>query len=624
MYQSEWFLSMKDNVYQTMSRINTSFTQGYKSMKSLQSELDTFNAKTKRVGSTVDDLNSKLNDLSKTRNLSVDTSELKKVSREIEQTQRHLHRMPSGQFGKFSDGVSMLPGGHLLGMVKNPYVIGGAAIAGAGMFGYETAQTRLNFDKSFAKVNATAQYSPAQLASLRSEIMGMGRNATGADIRSIPDAYEKILSAVNDPVLAKRILEVSLKGSQAGFADINTVSNALVGFKSIVGNVGENEIMDVLFGAKRVGKGDFNDFAQYLPRAMSMAPRGTNYKDVAGMYSFLTTKGFDAQTSGMLLENVFNQFGRSDVSTAFKGIGVPLFQGGKMRDMLSVFTELSEKMKGLNAEQQSFLLENLGFRDMQAKMGVKALIGDLDKLKEVMGEVKSGKKELDAALSFTQTGANSVQELTNKWIYFKDQLGKTTAPGLIRIVDGLNATLDRINLLSMSPGERVDYFSNKLAQEYRTNKGKSAYQIELSGTSSDLAESILKAGGSYEDYYKTVGRIRAYSGITSAQIKKNPELFGLKYYGKAGRPGDFSVQSEMMPKATGEENLSATAEPSKVLEDISGGGSVRNLTVNMPKMFDNIVIQPATLKEGLDEAVELTTNSLMRIIQGAEQVLNAD
>lgn len=466
MYQSEWFLSMKDNVYQTMSRINTSFTQSYKSMKGLQSELDVFGNKTKRVGSNVDELNSKLNELTKTRNLSVDTSELKRLNREIDLTHRQIGKLTGGEGRKFSEGMSMLPGGYLLGMARNPYVIGGAAIAGAGMLGYEAAQTKLSFDRSFAKVNATAQYSPAQLSTLRNEIMDMGRNSTGADIRGIPDAYEKILSAVNDPVLAKRILEVSLKGAQAGFADINTVSNALVGFKNIVGNVGEGEIMDVLFGAKRVGKGEFNDFAQYLPRAMSMAPRGTNYKDVAGLYSYLTTKGMDAQTSGMLLENVFNQFGRSDVISAFKGIGAPIFQGGKMRDMLSIFTELGEKMKRLNQEQQSFLLENLGFRDAQAKMGIATIIKDLEKLKEIMGEVKSGKKELDTALSFTQNGQNSIQELTNKWIYFKDEFGKLTAPGLIRIVDGLNSFLDKAQLLSLSPEEKISLLRDKLALEY--------------------------------------------------------------------------------------------------------------------------------------------------------------
>lgn len=635
-YTSEWFLKLKDNVVPGMNRINAAFGNSFRQLRNMQTGIDEFSTRTRRAGNSVDSLTERLDRLTSRRNrINIDTSEFERLNRMITATQTRLNNATSrsggGMFSgsNFRNAIASSPLGGLGGLASNPYVIGGAAIGAVGKFGYDSAKTRLGIDQSFAKINATAQLSAPELSKLRSEVLGMGMSG-GGNITDAPNAFEKILSAVYNPNqknqsigYAKQIFQTSLSASKAGFTDINTVADAIVGVgNSTNGALNPNQVANMLFAAKRVGKGELGDFATYLPRSMALAPKGANPQEVAGMYSYLTTKGFDAQTSGMALENVFNQFQRGDIRKGMKeSLGIDMYKDGQLRPMVEIFGELSGKLKGLTPEMQSLKLEAIGFRDMQAKMGITKLTDDFQKLKETIFEVKNAKGELDSALTFTQNGLNDIQKLDNAWTVFKDNFGKLSAPPLLALVEKMNAILgaqNKHNMLGeMTPEGRVAYLrKGALSELANGGKGGENYQelikqYGLQGMSySEMLPKLndLKSQANFNVNSVAPGSKRKAAFMYKYGLSENPFLNATSTIGGGNKAIGGGAADVMQPDAA----------TTSTMDNISGGGSVKSFVVNIGKFQDQTVINSQTLDEGISDIEKKQYEMLLRVVQGVE------
>lgn len=228
--------------------------------------------------------------------------EMKALNKEIDK----LESLNGGKFKKWSrEAFAAIPGSEL---ISNPLVAASAALGFAGKAG-------LNFDESMAQVNITAQLEGKSLVELRNRLKQIARD-NKADILVAPVGFEKINSQLNDVDLSLSILDASLKGSKAGFTDLDTVSGALAQTLSIVGkeNTTAMEVLDTFFAAKRVGAGEFADFARYMPNLIAGASNlGIAYKEVAGTFAYMTGKGQSAERAAVLMENAFSVLGRADV-----------------------------------------------------------------------------------------------------------------------------------------------------------------------------------------------------------------------------------------------------------------------------------------------------------------------
>jgi len=273
------------------------------------------------------------------------------------------------------------------------------------------------FEEGMAKINTTAQLGQKELSGLRNELLSIGSSGT-SDIMKIPDAYEKIISQTNDVKLSLDILKTANKGAMAGFTDVDVVAGALAQTLSIVGKQNTNaaEVMDTLFAAKRVGAGEFKDFANYLPQLIAAGSNlGYTFKETAGIFAYFTSKGQDAASSAMLMQNAFSALQKVDIQKGLKDVGVNIFdEQGKMRDIVSIFTDLNSVMSKLSQEKRTDLLDKVGLRDVQARNAFAILSSDVGKLQEAMSATGSPAGELNNALSNSLNNTQKFQIAMNK------------------------------------------------------------------------------------------------------------------------------------------------------------------------------------------------------------------
>lgn len=374
---------------------------------------------------------------------------IKEYNREISRLTNELNELEAaaggGKFKKWaSEAFDAIPGASLL---KNPLVTGMTAVTLAGSAG-------MTFDENMAKVNITAQMDEAGLDDLKKRLKQIAAD-NKTDIQVVPVGFEAINSQVNDVELSLSILDAALKGSKAGFTDLDTVSAALAQTLSIVGkeNTTAQEVLDTFFAAKRVGAGEFADFARYMPNLIAGADNlGIAYKEVAGTFAYMIGKGQSAERAATLMENAFSVLGRVDVRKKLSTAGVDVFDDtGKIRSIVDIFTDLQNVLGSLNDEQKSSLLEQFGLVDKEAKSAFSVLMSDTEKLRESMHDVANSTGETTAALGYSR---NAMQQATEVWNQFKNiglQVGEIMLPvisaGLVvagGVLDGVSVVMDAV------------------------------------------------------------------------------------------------------------------------------------------------------------------------------------
>ncbi len=295
-------------------------------------------------------------------------------------------------------------------LITNPVAQAGAALYSAGKMG-------ISFDEGMAKINTTAQLTPAKLKALKTELIGMGTDV-GADLSTVPQAYEKILSQTGDVQLSTDILRQSLKGSKAGFTEQSIVADALAQTLSLVGkeNTNASEVLDTFFAAKRVGAGEFRDFANYVPSLIASGNAlGVGFKETSGLFAYMTGKGQSAERSAMLIQNAFTALGKSEISKGLEKSGVSVFnKDGSLKQMDEIFGSLQKKLQtfGKDDKAKANFLESIGLRDQQAKQAFMVLASDGKKLTETLKDVSNSQGEADNAFKLS---LNPMQRIAKLW-----------------------------------------------------------------------------------------------------------------------------------------------------------------------------------------------------------------
>ena len=445
----EYIFSLRDQVSAKLGTITATSDKTEAALLGVQEKVRTVDAVCRDTGKTIGTLKMRIDALQAEREwIPADNlPAIKEYNREINRLTDELERLETaaggGKFKKWaSEAFDAIPGA---GLLKNPLVTGVTAIGAAGMAG-------MNFDEAMAQVNITAQLDEAGLDDLKKRLKQIAAD-NKTDIQVVPVGFEQINSQVNDVDLSLQILDAALKGSKAGFTDLDTVSAALAQTLSIVGkeNTTAAEVLDTFFAAKRVGAGEFADFARYMPNLIAGADSlGIAYKEVAGTFAYMTGKGQSAERAATLMENAFSVMGRVDVRKKLSEAGVDIFDDtGKIRGIVDIFSDLEKVLGSLSDEEKSSMLEQFGLVDKEAKSAFAVLTSDIGKLEESMRDVVGATGETDAALAFSR---NSMQQATEVWNQFKNigtEVGELMLPAISAgltvcgaVLSGVSAVLD--------------------------------------------------------------------------------------------------------------------------------------------------------------------------------------
>lgn len=424
----EYIFSLRDQISARLGSITATSDRTVAALSGVQDKVRSADSVCRDTGRTLGSLKMKIDALQAEREwIPADNiPAIREYNREIARLTDEIEELETaaggGKFKKWaSEAFDAIPGA---GLLKNPLVTGITAVGAAGMAG-------MSFDENMTQVNITAQLDEAGLDDLKKRLKQIAaENKT--DVQVTPVGFEAINSQVNDVDLSLSILDAALKGSKAGFTDLDTVSAALAQTLSIVGkeNTTAQEVLDTFFAAKRVGAGEFADFARYMPNLIAGADNlGIAYKEVAGTFAYMTGKGQSAERAATLMENAFSVLGRVDVRDKLAKAGVDVFDDtGKIRSVVDIFTDLEGVLGRMNDEQKSSFLEKAGLVDKEAKSAFAVLTSDIGKLKESMNDVANSAGETDTALGYS---ANSMQKATEVWNQFKNigtEVGELTLP----------------------------------------------------------------------------------------------------------------------------------------------------------------------------------------------------
>lgn len=447
----EYIFSLRDQISAKLAGITATSEKTRSALSGVQEKVRSAEDVFQDTGKTIGSLKARIDALQSEKEwIPADNlPAIKEYNREISRLTNELNELETaaggGKFKKWaSEAFDALPGANLL---KNPLVTGITAATFAGSAG-------MTFDENMAKVNITAQLDEAGLDDLKKRLKQIAAD-NKTDIQVVPVGFEAINSQVNDVELSLSILDAALKGSKAGFTDLDTVSAALAQTLSIVGkeNTTAQEVLDTFFAAKRVGAGEFADFARYMPNLIAGADNlGIAYKEVAGTFAYMTGKGQSAERAATLMENAFSVLGRVDVRKKLSAAGVDVFDDtGKIRSVVDIFTDLQNVLGGLNDEQKSSLLEQFGLVDKEAKSAFSVLMSDTEKLRESMNDVANSTGETTAALGYSR---NAVQQATEVWNQFKNiglQVGEIILPVISAgltvaggVLDGVSVVMDTV------------------------------------------------------------------------------------------------------------------------------------------------------------------------------------
>lgn len=456
----EYIISIQDKASSSLQRIAGTSLETVDKMVKLSEKAEALQRTTKDLGGSLGNLRQKVSLLRDEKEL-LDPKNMpliKQYNREIAALEKQIgHLDNAGSSGGLKRYFGEL-GGMLGGMV-NPATVT-AAIGGF------SGKSAMNFDKGMAAVNLTAQLDDRGLTDLSKRVKRIALD-NKTEIEVAPVGFEKIISQVGDADASLKILDASMKGARATTTDMDTVSGALAQTMSIVGtkNADVQQVLDTFIAAKRVGAGEFKDFATYMPGLIAGADSlGVGYKSVAGVFAYMTGKGQSAERSATLMQNMFSAMSKTDITKNLKKAGVAIFDNeGKMRSMVDIFTDLNKLTGSMSAEQKSAFLEQVGIVDKEAKSAFAVMASDVGKLKEAMDATANAQGETAKALELSK---NAAQKANDVWVKLKNTgfiLGDMILPVISVGFDILGGAVSAIFSIFSGASAILSWWSQLLA-----------------------------------------------------------------------------------------------------------------------------------------------------------------
>lgn len=597
----EWIANLKSNIQSQLTGAANAFQKTDTAAKSFQKSVSA-------LPSNLENIRKKIDDLRVIRDLTTDVRELAKANREIASLERNASRLNGVGTQNRLQGFlsnSSIPGLSGLAGVATP---AGAAAAAAALVGaalIDGTKSAIRFEAGMAKANTTLQLTRPELAKVSAEVKSLAATSGIENaIDQVPQAFNQIVSGVNDTQLALDVYRNALKGAEAAQTDLNVVSDATVNTLNAVGasNTNAKEVLDTLFGAVNVGKGEFADFANYLPKIIPLSNNlGLSFKETAGAFAYYTSQGLKAEQASTTLENVFKALSDSKRQAEFRKLGIQLFdQQGKLRSLVDISEQLKKKFDGLTNQQRIKILDSLGL-DQEATLGLSSFTQDVEKLRDSIDRTSNAGKLGIGLEGSLEKGANAQAEYNRAMNQFKDLLTSIGA----ELLPVVNFALKNINdtLQGMRLGFDLLKIGSKKATDFVNNNA-------LTRT----AKYLVAPGEVLTDFF--TGRTRSPANPVSAENRPT------KVANRVAAPASQLAKPKVDPFS--DKRLKELDKKEKERsERVTGGGSRPvNIQIKVEQLgvTGGLTIQSTTVTEGISEVETMLKQMFLRVVNSANQI----
>jgi TP901 family phage tail tape measure protein len=356
------------------------------------------------------------------------------VNSNVNALKAKLREFKSAHVEAFESMKDSIPGlSNALEMLGNPYTLIIAGVIALGGAFIKAVNMNLEWQKSMAKVNVTAQLSKRELSELSDQVLSIAtRNTT--PLEEVPEAFNKIISAGLDTQTALATLEPTLKAAKAGFTDVETVAGAAVSVMNSSGVSDATRVYDILFATLNKGNAEFADVANYLPKIIPGAKQaGFSLEETAGAFAYLTAQGLKSEAASTGLANAFKSLSNPDIvygtktKGGFKALGIEIFDAtGKARSLVDISKDLNTSMAGLTDAQRIKKFSELGL-DMESAMAFNIMSQNVDKLKDTIDFTTNSQGQLNEAVKAAATPMDSWLVLGNQVKGIFIQIGESGA-----------------------------------------------------------------------------------------------------------------------------------------------------------------------------------------------------
>jgi TP901 family phage tail tape measure protein len=591
----EFFISLRDSV-------SGGLDKAFKSFKNTQTAAYDFNKSVASLDGSLGSIKKRIDDLKVIQELTTDMKELAAANRQIAGLEKQVNKLQNagkgGRFEGLKNFVNELPGGSALTALATPQTAAIAAVAAIGGTLVSATQKAMDFDKGLAKVNTTLGLSRPELNDLGKELLGFQRTSTTTQAEAL-DAFNQIVSGVGELGASKEIFRTSLKAAEAYQTDIKGVSDAIVNTVNAVGreNISASRATDILAKAVNLGKGEFTDFAAYLPRIVPGAKNlGVSFEETAAAFAFFTSKGNSAERTSTLLENAINTLGDPKKRENLAKLGISVFDSnGKMRGFTNIVGDLAKKYQGATEKQSALIGGVLNF-DKDAGQAFSSAAQDLGTLNDFFLQIKDNANgSLSKAFNDAQTPANEMLKIQNEFNAIMTELGIAILPTINEV---LKFTLNTIR------GIRDAYNNNPFFKGIVEGAGKAIEITSGFGFIKGINQ-LFSAGKKEGEAKKEVQSKAIETGDRNVDIRQPA--------GKGKKPFNPFLDKQL--------NQLTQDEKSKT-ESVTGGGS---RPVNISIKFDTlneggITISTTNLTEGVANIEKMMTEMLLRVVNGANQI----
>lgn len=371
-----------------------------------------------------------------------------KVDRAVNGMQRKINSLNINTMKAFDAIKSEVPFvGRAVDLLKNPYIAAAAAAVALTTAIAGCTMKANQWHDSMAEINVTAELSKDKLGKLSDKLLEIGgRNV--APLEDVPKAFNRIISAglsVNDSLAT---LEPTLRAAKAGFTDIEIAAGAATSVMMSTG-YDAKRVYDILFETVKEGNAEFKDIAQYLPKVIPLAKNvGYELEEVAGAYAMLTGR-LSTEQSTTALQGVMRALssqrvaiGQIDQATGkyvsgFKSIGIDVFDPvtKKIKPIVQIVTELSQKMAGLSDQQRMIQFDKIGL-DQMGSLGISSLMQDIPALQKAIDATTNSAGSLNKAYSDALSPLDDWKITMNQIKVYMIQIGEYFLPVLTAIGKG--------------------------------------------------------------------------------------------------------------------------------------------------------------------------------------------